>query len=173
MGRIDDLGTVIGPLVSQRHLDRVDGFVSRAMSEGGTIAVGGSRRELDGGFYYEPTIITGLSNDAEAVQEEVFGPVVTVQVFDTEDEAVELANSTRYGLAAGIQTADLAKAIRVAKRIEAGLIWVNDWGKLDPTLTFGGVKNSGYGRENGPEALQHYTRTKSVVIATPDPGDAP
>lgn len=169
MGRIDDMGTVIGPLVSRRHLDRVEGFVERARSDGGTVIVGGSTRDLDGGFYYEPTIITGLANDAEAIQEEVFGPVLTVQVFDTEDEAVELANSTRYGLAAGIQTSDLAKAIRVAKRLEAGLIWVNEWGKLDPTLTFGGVKNSGYGRENGPEALVHYTRTKSVVIATPAP----
>ncbi|THG29522.1 aldehyde dehydrogenase family protein [Naasia lichenicola] len=169
IGRTDEPGTVIGPLVSQRHLDRVSGFVERAKAAGGTVVVGGERMELDGGFYYRPTIITGLANDAEAVQEEVFGPVLTVQVFDTEEEAIALANSTRYGLAMGIQTSDIVKAMRVARRLEAGIIWVNGWGQLDPTLTFGGVKNSGYGRENGPEALMHYTRSKSVVIAAPDP----
>lgn len=173
IGRVDDMGTVIGPLVSQRHLDRVSAFVDRAKAAGGTVVVGGERLDLDGGFYYTPTIITGLANDAEAVQEEVFGPVLTVQVFDTEEEAVQLANSTRYGLAMGIQTSDIVKAMRVSKRLEAGLIWVNTWGQLDPTLTFGGMKNSGYGRENGPESLTHYTRTKSVVIAAPDPAAAP
>jgi acyl-CoA reductase-like NAD-dependent aldehyde dehydrogenase len=141
--------------------------VRRAQAAGGTVVVGGSRLDLDGGSYYHPTIITGLANDAEAIQEEVFGPVLTVQVFDTEEDAVALANSTRYGLAMGIQTTDVVKAMRVARRLQAGLVWVNDWGKLDPTLTFGGVRNSGYGRENGPESLAHYTRTKSVVIAMP------
>lgn len=169
IGRIDDMGTIVGPLVSQRHLDRVGGFVERAKAAGGVVAVGGAPIDLDGGFYYQPTIITGLANDAEAVQEEVFGPVLTVQVFDTEEEAVQLANSTRYGLAMGIQTRDVVKAMRVARRLDAGLVWVNDYGKLDPTVTFGGVKNSGSGRENGPEALAHYTRTKSVVIAMPAP----
>ncbi|HWL76377.1 aldehyde dehydrogenase family protein [Microbacterium sp.] len=172
IGRIDDMGTIIGPLVSQRHLDRVSGFVERAKAQGGTVVTGGERVDLDGGYYFSPTIITGLPNDAEAVQEEVFGPVLTVQTFDTEEEAIALANSTRYGLAMGIQTSDIVKAMRVSKKLEAGLIWVNEWGKLDPTLTFGGVKNSGYGRENGPEALHHYTRTKSVVISTPAPAPA-
>jgi acyl-CoA reductase-like NAD-dependent aldehyde dehydrogenase len=167
IGRLDDPGTVVGPLISERHLDRVDGYVRRAQAAGGTVVVGGSRLDLDGGSYYHPTIITGLANDAEAIQEEVFGPVLTVQVFDTEEDAVALANSTRYGLAMGIQTTDVVKAMRVARRLQAGLVWVNDWGKLDPTLTFGGVRNSGYGRENGPESLAHYTRTKSVVIAMP------
>jgi len=170
IGDIADMGTVIGPLVSQRHLDRVHGFVKRAVAAGGTIVTGGEPLER-GGFYYPPTVITGLGNDAEAVQEEVFGPVLTVQTFDTEEEAIALANSTRYGLAMGIQTSDIVKAMRIAKRLEAGLIWVNDWGKLDPTVTFGGTKASGTGRENGPEALHHYTRTKSVVIATPPVAD--
>ena len=99
------------------------------------------------------------------VQEEVFGPVLTVQPFDTEDEAVALANSTAYGLAAGLHTTDIARAHRVAARLEAGIVWVNDWAMLDPAIPFGGVKDSGFGREYGPESLDAYTRTKSVVIS--------
>jgi len=169
VGPIDDMGTVVGPVISERHLQRVEAFVERAKAAGGEVVVGGHRLDINGGFYYAPTIITGLSNDAEAIQEEVFGPVLTVQVFDTEEEAIALANSTRYGLAHGIQTTDIVKATRVAKRLDAGIVWVNDWGKLDTAVPFGGTKNSGYGRENGPEGMLVYTRSKSIVIATPDP----
>jgi acyl-CoA reductase-like NAD-dependent aldehyde dehydrogenase len=125
--------------------------------EGGRIISGGERLELGGGFYYQPTVIAGLANDSRVVQEEVFGPVLTVQPFDSEDEAVALANSTRYGLAAGVQTTDLARAHRVAAGLQAGIVWVNDWAMLDPAIPFGGVKDSGFGREYGPEALQSYT----------------
>ena len=171
LGDIADMGTVIGPLVSQRQLDRVQGFVDRAAAAGGQVVTGGRRLER-GGFYYPPTVITGLANETEAIQEEIFGPVLTVQPFDTEEEAIALANSTRYGLAMGIQTRDLVRAQRVAKRLDAGIIWVNTYGVLDPSLPFGGVKSSGFGRENGPEGLHHYTRTKSIVISTPEPGTA-
>ncbi|KKD07632.1 hypothetical protein TN53_11895 [Streptomyces sp. WM6386] len=106
-----------------------------------------------------------LQGHARAVQEEIFGPVLTVQAFDTEEEAIALANSTPYGLAAGLRTSDLARAHRVAVRLDAGIVWVNDWAMLDPAVPFGGVKQSGFGRESGPEALEAHTRTKSVVIS--------
>ena len=114
-----------------------------------------------------PTVIADLPDDSRVIAEEVFGPVLTVQPFDTEDEAVALANSTPYGLAAGLQTRDVARAHRVAARLDAGIVWVNDWAMLDPAVPFGGVKDSGFGREYGPEALEAYTRVKSVVVSLP------
>ncbi|WP_326585144.1 aldehyde dehydrogenase family protein [Streptomyces sp. NBC_00481] len=160
-----DPATVVGPMAGERHVENVERFVKAAVEDGGRIVVGGERLELDGGYYFKPTVIAGLDNDARTVQEEIFGPVLTVQPFDTEEEAIALANSTPYGLAAGLQTSDLARAHRVAARLDAGIVWVNDWAMLDPAVPFGGVKQSGYGRESGPEALQAYTRTKSVVIS--------
>ncbi|TDU03322.1 acyl-CoA reductase-like NAD-dependent aldehyde dehydrogenase [Streptomyces sp. 846.5] len=160
-----DPGTVIGPMAGERHLAKVEEYVRIAREEGGRIVAGGERLDLDGGYYYRPTVIADLGNDSRAVQEEIFGPVLTVQPFDTEDEAVALANSTPYGLAAGLQTRDLARAHRVAARLQAGIVWVNDWAMLDPAIPFGGVKQSGFGREYGPEALESYTRVKSVVIS--------
>jgi acyl-CoA reductase-like NAD-dependent aldehyde dehydrogenase len=157
--------TVIGPMAGERHVAKVEEYVAQAISDGGRIVCGGERLDLNGGYYYRPTVIADLPNDSRAVQEEIFGPVLTVQPFDTEDEAVQLANSTPYGLAAGIQTTNLARAHRVAERLQAGIVWVNDWAMLDPAIPFGGVKNSGFGREYGPEALQSYTKVKSVVIS--------
>ncbi|WP_308493851.1 aldehyde dehydrogenase family protein [Microbacterium terrisoli] len=165
LGRPGEDGTVIGPLVSAAQLERVEAMVGDAVAAGGTIAAGGERIDLDGGFYYAPTVIAGLDNDAGAIQEEVFGPVLTVQPFDTESEAVALANSTDYGLAAGVQTTDISRAHRVANALHAGIIWVNGWAMLDAAVPFGGVKASGWGRENGAEALESYTRVKSVTIA--------
>ena len=110
-------------------------------------------------------MIADLPNTSRVVQEEIFGPVLTVQPFDTEDEAIALANSTEYGLASGLQTSNVARAHRVAARLQAGIVWVNDWAMLDPAVPFGGVKNSGFGREYGPEALESYSKVKSVVIA--------
>jgi len=167
LGRPSDPSTVIGPVVSERQLARIESYVEQARRDGGQVVVGGERLELDGGYYYKPTIITGLPNEASAVQEEVFGPVLTVQAFDTEEEAIRLANSTRYGLAAGVQTGSIARAIRVTKALKAGVQWVNGWAMLDPSVPFGGYKDSGIGRESGPEALLNYTRTKSVTISVP------
>ncbi|MCX5603172.1 aldehyde dehydrogenase family protein [Streptomyces phaeochromogenes] len=158
-------GTVVGPMAGERHLKKVEEYVELARKEGGRIVCGGERLDLNGGFYYKPTVIAGLSNDSRVVQEEIFGPVLTVQPFDSEDEAIELANSTPYGLASGLQTTDLARAHRVADRLQAGIVWVNDWAMLDPAVPFGGVKASGFGREYGPEALASYTKVKSVVIS--------
>jgi acyl-CoA reductase-like NAD-dependent aldehyde dehydrogenase len=160
-----DPATVVGPMAAERHLRNVETYVAIAREDGGRIVTGGERLDLGGGHYYKPTVIAGLGNDSRTVQEEIFGPVLTVQAFDTEDEAVELANSTPYGLAAGLCTNDLARAHRVAARLQAGIVWVNDWALLDPAMPFGGVKQSGYGRENGPEGLEPYTKVKSVVIS--------
>jgi acyl-CoA reductase-like NAD-dependent aldehyde dehydrogenase len=160
-----DPDTVIGPMVSLAQLEKVESYVASAKAQGGTIVAGGERLDLDGGFYYKATVIAGLAGDAKAVQEEVFGPVLTVQPFDTEEEAIEMANSTPYGLAAGLQTSDISRAHRVSARLDAGIVWVNGWGLLDPAVPFGGTKDSGFGREYGPESLESYTRTKSVVIA--------
>ncbi|WP_406180935.1 aldehyde dehydrogenase family protein [Streptomyces canus] len=160
-----DPGTVVGPMAGEKHLKKVEEYVDLACKEGGRIVCGGERLDLDGGFYYKPTVIADLSNDSRVVQEEIFGPVLTVQPFDSEDEAVALANSTPYGLASGVQTTNLARAHRVADRLQAGIVWVNDWAMLDPAVPFGGVKDSGYGREYGPEALDAYTRVKSVVVS--------
>ncbi|MDH6514657.1 acyl-CoA reductase-like NAD-dependent aldehyde dehydrogenase [Streptomyces sp. SAI-135] len=160
-----DPETVVGPMAGEKHLKKVEEYVDLARKEGGRIVCGGERLDLDGGFYYKPTVIADLSDDSRVVQEEIFGPVLTVQPFDTEDEAVALANSTPYGLASGVQTTNLARAHRVADRLQAGIVWVNDWAMLDPAVPFGGVKDSGYGREYGPEALDAYTKVKSVVVS--------
>ncbi|WP_341995651.1 aldehyde dehydrogenase family protein [Microbacterium sp. LWH7-1.2] len=163
-GDITKPETVIGPLASATQLEKVAAMVDRARDAGARVVTGGERvSELDG-FYYRPTVLADLDADAEAVSEEVFGPVLTVQPFDTEEEAIQLANSTRYGLASGIQTSDLAKAHRVAARLEAGITWVNGWALLDPATPFGGVKASGWGREGGPEAMASYQRSHSIVI---------
>ncbi|HST80210.1 MAG TPA: aldehyde dehydrogenase family protein [Kineosporiaceae bacterium] len=160
-----DPGTVIGPMAGLRHLENVEKYVELARQDGGRIICGGERLDLNGGYYYQPTVIADLTNDSRAVQEEIFGPVLTVQPFDSEEEAIALANSTPYGLAMGIQTTNLARAHRVAAALQAGIVWVNDWAMLDPAIPFGGVKNSGFGREYGPESLNSYTKVKSVVIS--------
>ncbi|MER8010603.1 aldehyde dehydrogenase family protein [Streptomyces sp. NPDC094149] len=160
-----DPGTVVGPMAGEKHLRKVEEYVDLARKEGGRIVAGGGRLDLDGGYYYKPTVIADLSNDSRVVQEEIFGPVLTVQPFDTEDEAVALANSTPYGLASGVQTTHLARAHRIAERLQAGIVWINDWAMLDPAVPFGGVKDSGFGREYGPEALAAYTKVKSVVVS--------
>jgi acyl-CoA reductase-like NAD-dependent aldehyde dehydrogenase len=157
--------TVVGPMAGEKHLKKVEEYVDLARKEGGRIVCGGGRLDLDGGYYYKPTVIADLPNDSRVVQEEIFGPILTVQPFDSEDEAIELANSTPYGLASGIQTQNLARAHRVADRLQAGIVWINDWAMLDPAVPFGGVKDSGFGREYGPEALAAYTKVKSVVVS--------
>lgn len=156
--------TVVGPMAADKHLAKVQEYVSLARSEGARVIAGGDRIDRPG-FFYAPTVLADLPNSSRVVQEEIFGPVLTVQPFDTEDEAIELANSTDYGLAAGLQTSNVARAHRVAAQLQAGIVWVNDWAMLDPSVPFGGVKNSGFGREYGPEAMDSYTKVKSVVIS--------
>ncbi|QZY47060.1 aldehyde dehydrogenase family protein [Mycolicibacterium austroafricanum] len=160
-----DTTTLMGPMVAERHLQKVDDYVSQARTGGARVVTGGSRIDAGGGFFYAPTVIADVHNDSPVVQEEIFGPVLTVQSFTDEAEAIALANSTPYGLASGLQTADIGRAHRVAAELHAGIVWVNDWALLDPAIPFGGVKQSGFGREYGPEVLESYTKTKSVVIA--------
>lgn len=164
VGSPAELDTDMGPLVSQKQLQKVESYIQAARDAGARIVVGGSRIELDGGFYHEPTLIADVSDQNPIVAEEVFGPVLTIQPFDDEDEAIRRANDTPYGLSAGVQTSDIARAHRVTKRLDAGMVWVNTWGLLDPAMPFGGMKQSGFGREFGPEALAAYTQHKSVVF---------
>ncbi|WP_406277691.1 aldehyde dehydrogenase family protein [Nocardia sp. NBC_00881] len=160
-----DPETAVGPMAADRHVKKVEEYVALARQEGGRVICGGERIDLNGGYYYKPTVIADLANDSRVVQEEIFGPILTVQPFDTEDEAIDMANCTPYGLASGLQTTDLARAHRVADKLQAGIVWVNDWAMLDPAIPFGGVKDSGFGREYGPEALASYTKVKSVVVS--------
>lgn len=165
--------TVIGPLSTQRQLDKVKNSVQTAVNAGATVVTGGNPVESHEGYFYQPTVLTDLPNSHTAIQEEIFGPVLTVQAFDTEEEAIALANSTPYGLAGGVQTADISRAHRVSDALDAGIIWVNGWSLLDVSMPFGGVKASGWGRENGPEQMAEYTRAKSVIIAVEPAPAAP
>jgi acyl-CoA reductase-like NAD-dependent aldehyde dehydrogenase len=159
-----DEGTVVGPMAGPRHRDRVVSYLDRAQAGEAQVVVGGEAAEGPGCFV-PPTVLADTAQDSVFVQEEIFGPVLTVQAFDSEEEAVRLANTTPYGLAAGLQTGDVTRAHRVSHALHAGIVWVNGWAMLDPAVPFGGTKQSGYGRENGPEGLDAYLRDKSVTLA--------
>jgi len=158
----------MGALVSKSHMEKVLSYVELAKQEGGTVLTGGERVILDApyheGYYVRPTVIEGLAYDCRTNQEEIFGPVVTIMPFDTEDEVLMMANSTEYGLAATLWTSDLKRAHRMADQIESGIVWVNAWLVRDLRTPFGGVKSSGVGREGGWEALRFFTEPKNVFI---------
>lgn len=159
-------GTEMGPLTSPMHRDRVLAYVDIARDEGAEIVSGGNRITtpgLEAGCYVEPTIVRAPI-DARVCQEEVFGPFVTITTFESDAEAVEIANSTEYGLGAGLWTRDLARAHTMAKAFRAGMVWVNCYKRANPGSPFGGVGSSGYGREMGFEAMHGYTEPKSVWI---------
>jgi len=157
-----------GAVVSKLHFDKVMSCIELAEQEGGTILCGGNAVKLEGrcadGYFIEPTIIEGLGANCKTNMEEIFGPVVTLQSFKTEDEALELANTSNYGLAATIWTQDVSKANRVAAKVESGIVWINCWLLRDLRTPFGGTKNSGVGREGGWEALRFFTEVKNVCI---------
>jgi acyl-CoA reductase-like NAD-dependent aldehyde dehydrogenase len=155
--------TTISPLIHRDHLARVEGFVERARKNGDNIVRGGRPAEI-GGLWYEPTLVEPRSIDSEIVQREVFGPVLTFQTFGDEDEAVELANSTRYGLAATVYTSSAERAERVGRAVRAGTVWVNCFLVRDLTAPFGGVGISGIGREGGDYALDFYSDLKTLQI---------
>lgn len=143
-------------------------YISLAEVEGGTILCGGKEVEMQGeyenGYFLRPTVIEGLPIDCRTNQEEIFGPVVTIAPFDTEEEAIALANGTAYGLSATVWTKNIAKANRVAERLQAGIVWINCWMVRDLRTPFGGMKSSGVGREGGLEALRFFTEPKNVCI---------
>lgn len=158
----------LGAIVSKPHYEKVLSYIELAKEEGGTILAGGHAVQLEGdyanGWYIAPTVIEGLNETCRTNQEEIFGPVVTIQPFDTEEEAVRLANSTTYGLAATVWTEDLRKAHRMADKINSGIVWVNCWLVRDLRTPFGGTKSSGVGREGGWEALRFFTEPKNICI---------
>ncbi len=167
-----DPETQQGALVSRDHLEKVRSYVELARMEGGTVRCGGgepaglSDRCKDG-FYFEPTVITGLAPDCRVNQEEIFGPVVTIVPFEDETQVVDYANGTPYGLSASIWTRDLPRAHRLAERIAAGTVWINCWLVRDLRVPFGGTKQSGVGREGGREALRFFTEPKNVCVQFP------
>ena len=170
-----DPATQMGALISPAHMAKVIGYIERGVAEGATLLTGGHRATADGlahGNFVAPTVFTGCSDDMAIVREEIFGPVMTVLAFDDEAEVVARANATEFGLSAGVFTNDLTRAHRVIAALEAGTCWINTYNITPIELPFGGVKQSGLGRENGRAAIEHYTRLKSVYVAM-EPIDAP
>ncbi len=157
-----------GAIVSEIHYEKILNCINEAIHEGGNILLGGKAVKLTGrcenGYFIEPTIIEGLPANCKTNMEEIFGPVVTLQSFKTNEEALELANTSQYGLAATIWTQDISKANYIAAKVESGIIWVNCWLVRDLRTPFGGMKNSGIGREGGWEALRFFTEQKNICI---------
>ena len=160
--------TKMGAVVSEPHMEKILSYISIALEEGGKVLTGGNRvklgGELEDGYFIQPTVIVNLNQNCRTNQEEIFGPVVTIDKFHTEEEAIEKANATSYGLASTVWTSNLKKAHRVAEHIEAGIVWVNCWLERDLRTPFGGIKGSGIGREGGFEAMQFFTEPKNVCI---------
>jgi aminomuconate-semialdehyde/2-hydroxymuconate-6-semialdehyde dehydrogenase len=168
LGRPEDGATTMGPLISHEHREKVLSYYRKAADEGATVVTGGGiptmAGELANGAWVEPTIWTGLPDTAATVTEEIFGPCTHIAPFDSEEEAVKRANALDYGLAASVWTTNLARAHRVSAQIEAGIVWVNSWFLRDLRTPFGGMKQSGIGREGGIHSLEFYTELKNVCI---------
>lgn len=167
-GAPSDGATGIGPLISAQHRDKVVGYLERAQSAGATVVTGGDTPAMDGefaeGFWVRPTIWTGLSEESPLVKEEIFGPVCHIGPFDSEEEALQLANATDYGLAATLWTQNLGRAHKIAPRLEVGIVWVNTWNLRDLRTPFGGSKQSGIGREGGAYSLEFYSELSNICI---------
>ncbi len=158
----------LGAVVSSQHMKKILSYIALAKEEGGTVLCGGKQVSVDGrcknGWFVEPTIIENLPHECRTNQEEIFGPVVTIMPFDTEDEALHHANNTQYGLASILWTEDMTRAHRIAGKIQSGIVWINCWMVRDLRTPFGGMKNSGVGREGGWEALRFFTEPKNVCV---------
>jgi aminomuconate-semialdehyde/2-hydroxymuconate-6-semialdehyde dehydrogenase len=158
----------MGAIVSEDHYHKILSYIQLAKEEGGVILSGGNSLKPEGrcanGFFIRPTVIEGLDQQCRTNTEEIFGPVVTLQPFSNEEEAIMKANAVQYGLSASIWTQNLQRAHRVADQLEAGVIWVNTWLHRDLRTPFGGTKSSGVGREGGKEALRFFTEAKNICI---------
>lgn len=163
-----DPDTDVGAIVSRWHFEKIMSYIELSVREGGTILTGGEQVSLDGrcadGWFIKPTVIDGLPHDCRTNQEEIFGPVVTIMPFDTEGEVLAYANSVRYGLAASVWTENLTRAHRLASKLDSGIVWINCWLLRDLRTPFGGMKDSGMGREGGFEALRFFTEEKNVCV---------
>jgi aldehyde dehydrogenase (NAD+) len=161
-----DPKTRMGAIVSQEQMNTVLGYIDAGKKEGAKLVAGGNRVNVDGGkgFFVEPTIFRDVKNDMKIAREEIFGPVLATLSFDDVDQVVELANQNDYGLASAVWTRDIKKAHMISRRLKAGTVWINTYGLMDASLPFGGYKSSGFGRELGARALEHYTETKSVWL---------
>ena len=168
VGDPKDASSNLGAVVSKEHMHKILDKIEEAKNLGGKILVGGKRVILDGelkdGYYIEPTIIEGLSSDCSINQEEIFGPVVSLIPFKTEEEVIKMANSTKYGLSASIFTENISKAHRVAANIDSGVVWINTWLLRDLRIPFGGMKHSGVGREGGFKSLEFFTESKNICV---------
>lgn len=165
LGNGFDETTQMGPLISEEHLKKVERYVEKGIKEGATVAVGGKRpddAELQNGFFYLPTILTNCTTDMSVVQDEAFGPVITVEKFKTEEEAIKLANDSIYGLSGGVWTKDIIKAERCVAKMRMGTVWINDFNIYFPHAPWGGYKQSGIGRELGVMGLEEYQETKHI-----------
>ncbi|WPP00273.1 betaine-aldehyde dehydrogenase [Pseudomonas sp. HR96] len=170
IGDPQDENTNFGPLVSFAHMESVLGYIAKGKEQGARLLCGGERLggELAGGAYVAPTVFSDCSDDMTIVREEIFGPVMSILSYDSEEEVIRRANDTEFGLAAGIVTRDLNRAHRVIHQLEAGICWINAWGESDAKMPVGGYKQSGVGRENGISSLAQYTRIKSVQVELGD-----
>jgi aldehyde dehydrogenase (NAD+) len=168
LGDTLDPTTMMGPLVSERQRDNTERYVAWGREQGATCAFGGARpAELQRGYYYQPTIFTGVRNDMRIAREEIFGPVVSVIKFRDDDEALRLANDTMYGLGAAVWSRDEERALGLARRIDAGTVWINDYHLINVRFPFGGYKQSGWGRELGPWGLDEFQQVKHIHVGQP------
>ncbi|WP_046317864.1 aldehyde dehydrogenase [Mycobacterium sp. UM_Kg1] len=164
VGLPDDPAAQIGALISEKQRERVEGYIAKGIEEGARLVCGGGRPEgLESGFFVEPTVFADVDNSMTIAQEEIFGPVLSIIAYDSEDDAVAIANDSVYGLAGSVWTSDVERGIEIAKKIRTGTYGIN-WYAFDPCCPFGGYKNSGIGRENGKEGVEHFTQQKSVLM---------
>jgi betaine-aldehyde dehydrogenase len=171
LGDPQDLETQMGALISAKHLEKVLGYIEAAKATDAKLVCGGKRHQSPAtkdGYFVEPTVFVDCTDDMVHVREEIFGPVMSILKFTDEDEAIQRANDTDYGLAAGVFSQDVSRAHRVINQMQAGICWINSWGDSPAEMPVGGYKQSGVGRENGPETLHHYTQVKSVFVRLDD-----
>lgn len=164
VGVPSDPGAQVGALISEKQRERVEGYIAKGIEEGARLVCGGGRPEgLDGGYFVQPTVFADVDNSMTIAQEEIFGPVLSIIAYDTEDDAIKIANDSVYGLAGSVWTSDVPRGIEISQKIRTGTYAIN-WYAFDPCCPFGGYKNSGIGRENGKEGVEHFTQQKSVLM---------